>query len=67
MKETEKYMDVRKYDISNKHDIIILIYTVHKGLLWRSGQSARLSPLRLRVRFSERTFSMLLEPSAPLM
>ncbi len=31
------------------------------------GQSARLSSLRLRVRFSERTFSMLLEPSAPLM
>ena len=26
-------------------------------LRWRSGQSARLSPLRLRVRFSERTFS----------
>ena len=37
------------------------------GLRWRSGQSARLSPLRLRVRFSVRTFSMLLEPSAPLM
>ena len=39
----------------------------HLGLRWRSGQSARLSPLRLRVRFSERTFSMLLEPSALLM
>ena len=38
-----------------------------QGLRWRSGQSARLSPLRLRVRFSARTFSMLLEPSALLM
>ena len=40
---------------------------IRMGLRWRSGQSARLSPLRLRVRFSERTFSMLLEPSASLM
>ena len=32
-----------------------------------SGQSARLSPLRLRVRFSVRTFSMLHEASALLM
>ena len=38
---------------------------IYKRPGWRSGQSARLSPLRLRVRFSERTFSMLLEPSAP--
>ncbi len=34
-----------------------------KGLRWRSGESAHLSPLRWQVRFSVRTFSMLLEPT----
>ncbi len=44
-----------------------LMKRIPLGLRWCSGQSARLSPLRLRVRLLERTFSMLLEPSSSLM
>ena len=41
-----------------------VVRAASKGLRWRSGQSTRLSPLRMRVQLA---FSMLLEPSAPLM
>ncbi len=45
----------------------VLFHSILVGLRWRSGQGARLSPLRLQVQFSVRTFLMLLKPSAPLM
>ncbi len=41
-----------------KDGLQIYTRTTQKDYRWRSGQSARLSPLRLRVRFSARTFSM---------
>ena len=40
-----------------------MMVTITMGFRWHSGQCARLSPLRLQVRFSMGTFSVLLEPS----
>ena len=55
---------IGSYHVFNNWFYVNLIAINFMGLRWRSGQSARLSPLRLRVRFSVR---MSPEPSALLM
>jgi epoxyqueuosine reductase QueG len=46
---------------------IPFIPSINPQYIYHCGQCAHISPLRLRVRFSVRTFSMLLKPRTLLM
>ncbi len=58
-----QYLEIEYRFRLDLHKLKLGISRLKRGLRWRSGQSARLSPLRLRVRSPVRT---LLEPSASL-